>query len=122
MTEQAHPKARILVVDDEESARQMVERILEDDYDVTLASSADEALRCIEQGSFSAALIDWHMPGDSGEAVVNKLMGDGMRFDRIFLVTADTSKSSVGDAIQYVQKPFEPRELVLRLQNALSGH
>ena len=58
---------RILVVDDEDSVREVLRDILNSEgYEVTLAADADEALKCFEIGSFKAIFTDVGMPGMSG--------------------------------------------------------
>lgn len=66
-----HSKIRVLVVDDETSIRTSLTAYLEDfDFDVSDASSAEEALDLMEHLQFQVGVIDLRLPGMSGDALV----------------------------------------------------
>ncbi len=66
-----HSKIRVLVVDDEISIRNSLTAYLEDyDFDVSPASSAEEALELMEHIPFHVGVIDLRLPGMSGDALV----------------------------------------------------
>jgi YesN/AraC family two-component response regulator len=56
----------ILIVDDEKHTREGLREFLEDDYDVYLAASADEAFNVLESEPFDIVLTDLRMAGKSG--------------------------------------------------------
>ncbi|MBI3924895.1 MAG: response regulator, partial [Armatimonadetes bacterium] len=59
--------SRVLVVDDNATARQILEEMLSSmEFQVDTASSGPEALERLEQGSFRIVFMDWHMPGMDG--------------------------------------------------------
>lgn len=65
---------RILVVDDEEGIRELLEEyLLEFGHEVTTASNGRKALELASQTKFDVALIDWLMPGISGKDVFSQL-------------------------------------------------
>jgi response regulator RpfG family c-di-GMP phosphodiesterase len=111
-------KGTILVVDDEENALEMAEATLGDDYSVITANSVKAALEKLEQFKFDAALVDYHMPGDNGVALVDHLM-TLMPYERIFLVTADRDQEKVGKVINFIEKPYHPNDLLRALDYAL---
>jgi DNA-binding NtrC family response regulator len=66
-----HSKIRVMVVDDETSIRTSLTAYLEDyDFDVSDASSAEEALELMEHIQFQVGVIDLRLPGMSGDALV----------------------------------------------------
>lgn len=66
-----HSKIRVLVVDDETSIRTSLTAYLEDyDFEVSDASSAEEALDLMEHLQFQVGVIDLRLPGMSGDALV----------------------------------------------------
>ena len=67
-------QATILIVDDEKNTRDGLRMSLEDDYDVYLASNADEAFNLMEVESFDVILTDLRMAGKSGMMVIDQAM------------------------------------------------
>jgi len=66
-----HAKIRVLVVDDESSIRTSLTAYLEDyDFDVSEASSAEEALKLMEYIHYHVGIIDLRLPGMSGDALI----------------------------------------------------
>src|SRR5690625_5578696 len=64
--------ASILIVDDEKHTREGLRQALEDEYDVYLASDADEAFNWMEIEEFDVILTDLRMAGKSGMSVIDK--------------------------------------------------
>ena len=116
-------KAHILVVDDDDRIRELVKQYLNDyDYLVTTANSAEDAKKKIDIIKFDLIVLDIMMPGQSGLEFTNqnkKKIGTP-----IILLTA---KGEATDRIEgleigaddYLAKPFEPKELILRIRNIL---
>ena len=68
------PRARVLVVDDELPLAMVLKRVLEDEHEVLVASSAEEALELIfTDGDFDVVLCDVLMPGTSGVDLFGEL-------------------------------------------------
>ena len=116
--------AHILVVDDDDGIRSLVKKYLnENNFLVTTADSAESASTKIGIIKFDLIVLDIMMPGKSGLEFIqdhkNKLETP------IILLTAkaDTSERVEGleiGADDYLPKPFEPKELVLRIKNILN--
>ena len=115
--------AHILVVDDDEGIRLLVKKYLnEKNYLVTTADSAENAFQKIKILKFDLIILDIMMPGKSGLEFIsdNKMSLDAP----IILLTARGEPSERIQGLEigaddYLPKPFEPKELVLRIKNIL---
>ncbi len=124
MTE-AEPEgpAHILVVDDDRRLRDLLKRFLSGQgYRVSAAEHADEADRYLEGLEFDLIVLDVMMPGRSGLEFAQKLRVTSQVPILMLTAMGETEhrieglKSGVDD---YLAKPFEPEELVLRIQAIL---
>ncbi len=113
----------ILVVDDEERLRNLLRRFLnEQGYMVTTAANAAEARSRLSSLEFDLLIVDVMMPGEDGIDFTTSLRsGDTIP---ILLLTArgepeDRIRGLEAGADDYLAKPFEPRELLLRVNNIL---
>ena len=119
-------KTKILVVDDEVKICRNVEKILaKDDYDVSCASSADEALEKMAKESYSLLISDIIMPGMNGLEFL-KLVKNQWPLTKVIMFTAyastDTALKAIRlGAVDYIPKPFTPDELRLPVELALTG-
>lgn len=119
--EQYAPKGHILVVDDDERIRSLVSRFLHERGFIVLgAANAEAALELLRDFSFDVLVLDIMMPGISGLELTKKIRENGDQTP-ILLLTAlgegsDRIKGFESGADDYLPKPFEPMELVLRLQ------
>ena len=123
MTSDGHTDAHILVVDDDERIRDLLKKFLSrHDYWVTTARDAAHARRLLSGLEFDLLVIDVMMPGEDGYSLTRDLS------DRvstpILLLTArgepdDRIRGLEAGADDYLPKPFEPRELLLRLNAIL---
>ena len=117
-------KAHILVVDDDDRIRDLVKQYLnENNYLVTTAFSAEDAKKKVGTIKFDLIVLDIMMPGKSGLefTVENK----DKLYTPIILLTAkgETEERIHGlevGADDYLGKPFEPKELILRIKNILN--
>ena len=116
--------AHILVVDDDDGIRSLVKKYLnENDYLVTTANSAEDASEKIKILKFDLIILDIMMPGKSGLEFIQEYK---KKLDTpIILLTAkgDANERVEGleiGADDYLPKPFEPKELVLRINNILN--
>ena len=115
--------AHILVVDDDEGIRSLVKKYLnENNFLVTTAKSAEDATEKIKIIDFDIIILDIMMPGKSGlqfiEENKNKLLTP------VILLTAKGTADERVTGLEigaddYLPKPFEPKELVLRIKNIL---
>jgi len=117
-------KAHILLVDDDEGIRSLVKKYLnENNFMVTTAENAESASEKIKIIKFDLIIMDIMMPGKSGLEFIHDYKKD---LDTpIILLTAkgETSERVEGlelGADDYLGKPFEPKELILRIKNILS--
>ena len=116
--------AHILVVDDDDGIRSLVKKYLnENNYLVTTAFNAEDASEKIKIIEFDLIILDIMMPGKSGLEFISE---NKTRLQTpIILLTA---KGEANDRVQgleigaddYLPKPFEPKELILRIQNILT--
>jgi DNA-binding response OmpR family regulator len=119
-------KTKILVVDDEVKICRNVEKILaKDDYDVSSASSAAEALEKMAKESYSLLTSDIIMPGMNGLEFL-KLVKNQWPLTKVIMFTAyastDTAVKAMRlGAVDYIPKPFTPDELRLPVELALTG-
>ena len=117
-------KAHILIVDDDDRIRELVKQYLnENNYLVTTANSAEDAKEKVDIIKFDIIILDIMMPGQSGLDFTNE---NKKKINTpIILLTAKGEPSDrIGGleigADDYLAKPFEPKELVLRIQNILN--
>ena len=116
-------KAHILIVDDDDRIRELVKQYLnKNDYLVTTAGSAEEAKDKTNIVKFDIIILDIMMPGQSGLDFISE---NKKKINTpIILLTAkgETSERIEGletGADDYLAKPFEPKELILRIKNIL---
>ena len=115
--------AHILVVDDDEGIRSLVKKYLnENNYLVTTANSAEDAVEKIKIIQFDLIILDIMMPGKNGLEFIQE--NQKKLETPIILLTAkgETSERVEGlevGADDYLAKPFEPKELILRIQNII---
>ena len=115
--------AHILVVDDDDGIRSLVKKyLIENKYLVTTAKSAEDALQKIEIIEFDLIILDIMMPGKSGLEFI-KEKKDKL-ITPIILLTAKGEPNERIEGLEigaddYLPKPFEPKELILRIQNII---
>ena len=116
--------AHILVVDDDEGIRSLVKKYLnENKYLITTANSAEDANEKIKIIKYDIIILDIMMPGKSGLEFIQE---NKKNLDTpIILLTAkgqaeERVKGLEVGADDYLPKPFEPKELILRIKNILS--
>jgi len=116
--------AHILVVDDDDGIRSLVKKYLnENNYLVTTASSAEDALYKIKIIKFDLIILDIMMPGKSGLDFIKE---NKKKLETpIILLTAKGQANERIEGLEigaddYLPKPFEPKELILRIQNIVS--
>ncbi|MDC3135690.1 response regulator transcription factor [Candidatus Pelagibacter sp.] len=115
--------AHILVVDDDEGIRSLVKKYLnENKYLITTANSAEDASKKIEIIKFDIIILDIMMPGKSGLEFI-QVNKDNLDTP-IILLTAKGQASERVEGLEtgaddYLPKPFEPKELLLRIKNIL---
>lgn len=102
---------RLLVVDDEEGPRESLNMIFCDDYDVTIATSGEEAVAFSTEAPFGVVITDIHMRGMSGIDVLRELKKIDAHTEVIVLTayeTLDTARQAISfGASEYLKKPFD---------------
>ena len=116
--------AHILVVDDDDGIRSLVKKYLNENlFLVTTADSAEDALEKIKIIRFDLIVLDIMMPGKSGLEFLRE-----NRKELETPVILLTAKAEINERVEglevgaddYLPKPFEPKELILRIKNILN--
>lgn len=117
------PDAHLLIVDDDERIRGLLQKFLiRNGFLVSAARDAAHAERILSGLDFDMIILDVMMPGEDGISFCRRLRAE--RSTPILLLTA---KGDTGDRIKgleagaddYLAKPFEPKELLLRINSVL---
>ena len=115
--------AHILVVDDDDGIRTLVKKYLsENNFLVTTADSSEDAFEKIKLIEFDLIILDIMMPGKSGLEFIEE---NKKKLETpIILLTAKGQPNERIEGLEigaddYLPKPFEPKELTLRIQNIL---
>ena len=116
--------AHILVVDDDDGIRGLVKKYLnENNFLVTTANSAEDASMKVELIKFDLIILDIMMPGKSGLDFIEENKNN-LESPIILLTAKGNTKERVEGleigADDYLAKPFEPKELILRIKNILN--
>jgi two-component system response regulator PilR (NtrC family) len=117
-------KIRILVVDDELSMREFLSILLErEGYEVSVAGSADAALRMMESALFDMVLSDVNMPGLSGIELLARIKEKSPE-TAVLMLTAFSAADQAVEAMKlgaydYIGKPFKNEEIKQLIKNAL---
>jgi len=114
----------ILVVDDDARLRKLLQNYLSSNgYRVTVAASAVAARQMMLALSFDACVLDVMMPGETGLSFVKSLRGIEADIPVLMISalseSADRISGLSSGSDDYLPKPFEPEELLLRLRNLL---
>lgn len=122
MTNQDQP--HILVVDDDDRLRDLLTRYLgENGFVVSAARNAAEARSSLAGLQFDLLVLDVLMPGEKGVDLARSLRDEGSKVPILLLTalseTEDRISGLEAGADDYLAKPFEPRELVLRIEAIL---
>ena len=117
--------ATILIVDDEENLRMTLSRILtKAGFNVTTASSGEEALRLVQAGAYELAFIDLLMPGIGGLVLLGELRRLYPEMP-VLILTAHATLDSAIEAVRqgardYLVKPADPQLLIARVEAILN--
>lgn len=118
------PIPKILIVDDDTVVATSVKAVLSRrEYDITVTDDAMEGVELLHQKIFDLAILDVMMPVMSGFEIMESVKDLGL--DTLFIImTGDTSMDSAIKAIRkgasdYIRKPFDADELMIRVENAI---
>ena len=117
-------KSHILVVDDDDRIRELIKEYLNDNnFIVSTAINAENAKIKLEQLKFDLVVLDVMMPGQSGFDLTKEIKRK-INLPIILLTAKGETENRVKGlelgADDYLGKPFEPKELLLRIKNILS--
>jgi len=115
-TEFFKQNAKILIVDDEQDTLDIFRRHLEDEYDIDIAHSAEEALEMLENKTYHIAMTDMVMPGTGGIELLTQIK---KRWPHVAVVVI-SGKATIGMAVEamkigaeeFIEKPVEDLELL----------
>jgi len=118
------PDAHLLIVDDDERIRGLLQKfLLRHGFWVTAARDAQHARRVLSGLEFDMIVLDVMMPGEDGVSLTASLRSDGVTTPILLLTAkAETNDRIAGleaGADDYLAKPFEPKELLLRINAIL---
>ena len=121
---EAQTKTRIIIVDDDARLRDLLNRYLcEQGYSVRPATDGNDMDRWLARERYDLMVLDLMMPGEDGLSICRRLRGLGEAIPIIMLTAkGDDVDRIVGlevGADDYLPKPFNPRELVARIQAVL---
>ena len=118
-------KKKILIIEDDLDIRIMMEYILREDYDLVLCEDGRSGIDKAVEERPDLILLDIYMPGISGLEVC-KAVRDNSEISStpVILLTAGALKEEVSEgyaigADDYIFKPFEPEELIQRIEKLL---
>jgi CheY-like chemotaxis protein len=121
-------RSRILVVDDEEAILETMTYTFEDDYHVLTATSADQALKVLEQdGPVAVVISDQRMPEMTGVEFLSRVFEMDPTTTRIILtgfadMNAIIRAINDGHVYAYITKPWEPADLKQVVRRAVDHH
>jgi two-component system response regulator AtoC len=113
---------RVLIVDDEKNIRESLKKYLNlEGIDSLGAESAEEALKCLERESFDALVLDLKLPGMSGQEALEQIQQRGILTPAIMI----SAHGQIPDAVaalktgarDYLVKPFDPAELIIKIRS-----
>ncbi len=121
--EEAVPKKKVLIVDDSMTIRQSMKNLLEEDYEVAMASSGVEALRCVILDKPDLLLLDYEMPVCDGKQVLEMIRSENSLSDiSVSFLTGRTDPDTVRRVIAlrpdgYLAKYLKPAEIKKKIDD-----
>jgi two-component system response regulator AtoC len=113
----------VLIVDDEKHTREGLQQALQENYDVSVASNADEAFNLMDAEEFAVIVTDLRMPGKSGLKIIDKALALPNR-PAVIMMTAYGSIDNAVEAmkrgaVDFLTKPVNIERLEVLIQRAL---
>lgn len=110
---------KILIVEDDNDINNLLNDLLETDYDVTQAFAGSEAKRLLVDESFDLILLDLMLPGVSGEELIAEIRLTNVT--PIIVITAKNEPSVLSEVFEtgandYIAKPFNTVEVTARIK------
>jgi len=119
------PRARVLVVDDEEGVRSSLAGILQDEgYQVDAVESGEKCLEMITRNDYKAVFLDVWLPGRDGLEILTELTGKAAAPAVVMISGHGTIETAVKaakmGAYDFIEKPLSLEKVTLTLRNALN--
>jgi len=117
----------ILIVDDDNRILKLLKKFLsQNNYLVSTSTSTSEAINLLSNFTYDLIILDVMMPEITGLEFATKIKASGSIMPIVMLTALsepeDKIKGLEAGANDYVTKPFEPRELLLRINNLVNSH
>jgi DNA-binding response OmpR family regulator len=116
----------VVIADDEPSVRMLVHATMETDgFNLIEAADGDEAWSLIQKHRPSLVLLDVRMPGRTGLEILREIKSEpNLSGTRVILLTASAQESDINAGLLagadfYLTKPFSPRDLLSKVDEAL---
>lgn len=104
-----------MIVDDERDVREALGLILRDEYELSMASSSEDALKAVKAGQVDMVLLDINMPGVDGIRTLEMIKTADSSVGVIMLSASDSAQQAVSalkkGAYDYITKPFDTEDL-----------
>lgn len=128
-TKSPTPRHRLLIVDDEESTRLLLARLLSKDLnvDAQLVGTCEQALRLAKNFAYDAILLDLQMPGIGGFEVLKEIRASSANMATPVMIVSVLSDPETNErciaagADGFLVKPVERRALVYAVKSLLAG-
>jgi CheY-like chemotaxis protein len=123
--EEQYPKKRVLVVDDDDAIRMMVERVLKrEQYEVESARDGFEAIEKLTRNDYTTVLLDLMMPRVDGHGVL-RYLEERPKAPAVIVMTANMHSAqetaSAGPVFRVLSKPFDIRQLVSHVHECVAS-
>lgn len=114
----------ILIIDDDDRIRNLLEKyLIKNDFIVSAASNTEKARSMMQKYIFDLMIVDNMMPDESGIEFLTNIRQNNNNIPAIMLTALGEIENRIeglsAGADDYLSKPFEPKELVLRINNIL---
>ncbi len=114
----------LLIIDDDRRLRRLIKKYLSDNgFQISEAGNAEETKELLELFQFSLLIMDVMMPGQNGQDLTKELRANGYDTPILMLTAMGDIDNRISGleagADDYLSKPFEPKELLLRINNIL---
>jgi CheY-like chemotaxis protein len=124
--EEQYPKKRVLVVDDDDAIRMMVERVLKrEQYEVESARDGFEAIEKLTRNDYTTILLDLMMPRVDGHGVLRYLEEQHPKAPAVIVMTANmqgaNETASARPVFRVLSKPFDIRQLVSHVHECIAS-
>lgn len=123
MIDQNESQIRLLVVDDEPEIRSVLRELLSERYECSVAASAEEALRMLQNDRFTVIISDIMMPGMSGLEMIPHVNSISPETQVVMISGVQTIESAIkalrAGAFDYIMKPFDLRQVEVVVKRAI---